>query len=234
MFLPPVVSSGHPVLLPCVPKMSRDYGRMHRDGRPTASHLSDTGLVHVSSSSSIACRSGSMRSYRMRETRMPPGSRRKNTTCLSSSMQRKPWRTWSQGDQTPGCHPASDNTLQARQCSGRSAPGPKSAAYTRRRSVSRLRQSVTDETRPQANVVAWEGRVSPGPAQRRCPRQWPLASPSSTAARSTVSFASWCCSSRSNVRSARVAAALSTFASTKRSSSSVRFTLRSGHGGASP
>ena len=32
IFLPVVVSSGHPVLLPRVPKMSRDYGRMRRDG----------------------------------------------------------------------------------------------------------------------------------------------------------------------------------------------------------
>jgi hypothetical protein len=53
--------------------------------------------VHFWSASSIACRSGSMRSCRMRETRMPPGSRRKKTTCLPCSMRRKPTRTWSQG-----------------------------------------------------------------------------------------------------------------------------------------
>ena len=59
-------------------------------------------------SSSMACLSGSIRSCRMRETRTPPGSRRKNTTCLPCSMRRRPGRTRSQGrPQRTGCRPAS-------------------------------------------------------------------------------------------------------------------------------
>src|ERR1019366_187640 len=67
------------------------------------------------------------------------------------------------------------------------------------------------------------------------PLAMPLASPSSMAARSAASFASYCCSSRSSVRSAVRTTSLafsyrplSTFSSTKRSSSSVKLTFRVG------
>jgi hypothetical protein len=60
------------------------------------------------------------------------------------------------GVQTPGCRPASGNSLQARQCSGRSARGPRCAANTRRCSVSRLRHIVRTETRPRAIATSSE------------------------------------------------------------------------------
>jgi hypothetical protein len=98
--------------------------RGHQAIRSTHDNFSQTCPVHSSSASSITCRSGSMRSCRMRETRMPPGSGRKTRrACLvpCGASRRERGR---RGVQTPGCPPASGNRLQARQCSGRSAGAP--------------------------------------------------------------------------------------------------------------
>ena len=155
-------------------------------------------------------------------------------TCLRTSLRYKPGRILGQGRPISGCRA---NRSQASSSSSRyfavwAAPHVRnvySAMLRRSASANRVRRNLIKRQRRLGILRALRTRANESPSAT------PLSSPASTARRSADNRALYSRSSRSSVRRAARTTSLAfskypllTRAATKRSSASVRFTLRVG------